>query len=197
MRFPRQSQLEWRNALRAEMLARRSALSPQECAGLSERIVTHLIAEVQPDPNWVLGFFWPIRNEPDVRTAVMHWQKSGMSATLPVVGAADEALRFRAWTPETPMVLDVHGIPTPGAGEWLTPDILLLPLNAFDSKGHRLGYGGGYFDRTLAMLAPRPLCIGVGFEINRVDSIRPEPHDQRLDWVVTESGIFRINPATD
>ena len=81
------------------------------------------------------------------------------------------------------------------AGAWLVPDLILLPLNGFDAAGYRLGYGGGYFDRTLAALLPRPLAIGVGFEINRLDSIRPESHDQRLDWIVTEAGAFRAVDA--
>ena len=81
-----------------------------------------------------------------------------------------------------------------GAGDWLQPDLLLLPLNAFDGAGYRLGYGGGFFDRTLATLKPRPVAVGVGFEINRVDSIEPEAHDERLDWIVTEAGLWQITP---
>jgi 5,10-methenyltetrahydrofolate synthetase len=103
----------------------------------------------------------------------------------------DAPLRFREWTPDGPLAPDRYGIPTPTAGAWLTPDLILLPLNGFDDAGYRLGYGGGYFDRTLAALVPRPLAVGVGFAINRIDSIRPEPHDQRLDWIVTEDGAFR------
>ena len=68
-----------------------------------------------------------------------------------------------------------------------------MPLNGFDAAGYRLGYGGGYFDRTLAALSPRPLAVGVGFEVNRLPSIRPESHDQRLDWIVTEAGAFRLD----
>ena len=94
--------------------------------------------------------------------------------------------------PETLLEPDRYGIPTPMAGEWLIPDLILLPLNGFDSDGYRLGYGGGYFDRTLAALCPRPLAVGVGFEINRLPTIRPESHDQRLDWLVTEAGAVRV-----
>jgi 5,10-methenyltetrahydrofolate synthetase len=69
--------------------------------------------------------------------------------------------------------------------------MILLPLNGFDPAGYRLGYGGGYFDRTLAALSPRPLTIGIGFELNRIASIRPQAHDLALDWIVTENGVFR------
>jgi 5,10-methenyltetrahydrofolate synthetase len=95
------------------------------------------------------------------------------------------------------MLADRYGIPTPSSGNFVTPDALLLPVNAFDAAGYRLGYGGGYFDRTLAALnsaqqpvRPRPLAIGVGFELARVGSICPEPHDLPLDAMVTERGVF-------
>ena len=177
-----------RRALRQEMVARRAALSDAEHAALSARIVVHALAAL-PLPV-VAAFCWPIRHEPDVRSLLARWVTSGTRAALPVVIAEDAPLRFREWTPDGQLAADRYGIPTPTAGTWLTPDLILLPLNGFDDAGYRLGYGGGYFDRTLAALAPRPLAVGVGFEINRVDSIRPEAHDQRLDWIVTEDGAF-------
>ncbi len=92
----------------------------------------------------------------------------GTRAALPVVVQEGAPLAFRHWAPETPLEPDRYGIPTPMAGEWLIPDLILLPLNGFDGEGYRLGYGGGDFDRTLAALTPRPLAVGVGFEINRL-----------------------------
>ena len=160
-----------------------------EHQALSARIVAHALATL-PRPR-VAAFCWPIKHEPDVRPLLASWASAKVRAALPVVVAEKEALRFREWTPDTRLEPDRYGIPTPTAGEWLTPDLILLPLNGFDGAGYRLGYGGGYFDRTLAALSPRPLAVGVGFEINRIDSIRPEAHDQRLDWIITESGAFR------
>ena len=116
---------------------------------------------------------------------------AGVRAALPVVTGEHQALRFREWIPSSALAADRYGIPTPTAGDWLLPDLILLPLNGFDAAGYRLGYGGGYFDRTLAALTPRPLAVGVGFAINRLESIRPEAHDQRLDWIVTENGAIR------
>ena len=171
------------------MVARRAALSASEHDALSARIVAHLLAAL-PAP-LVAAFCWPIKHEPDVRALLAAWAVAGVRAALPVVVAEGQALAFREWTPETQLDPDRYGIPTPSTGEWLTPDLILLPLNGFDAAGYRLGYGGGYFDRTLAALAPRPLAVGVGFEINRLDSIRPEAHDQRLDWIVTEDGAFK------
>lgn len=178
----------WRRALRRDMAARRQALAPAEYAELSARLVAALLATLPLEAGAVVGFCWPVKNEPDVRPALAVWRQRGIAAALPVVVAADAPLAFRAWLPETPLAPDRYGIPTPTGGAWITPSVLLLPLNAFDGAGYRLGYGGGYFDRTLAALTPRPLAVGVGFELNRVDSIRPQAHDQRLDWIVTEAG---------
>ena len=175
--------------MRREMAARRESMAAAEHALLSARIVAHAGAAL-PRPG-VAAFCWPIRHEPDVRKLLETWMAAGVRAALPVVVAENAALRFREWAPDSELARDRYGIPTPTAGDWLLPDLILLPLNGFDAAGYRLGYGGGYFDRTLAALTPRPLAVGVGFAINRLESIRPEAHDQRLDWIVTENGAFR------
>lgn len=179
----------WRRALRRELLARRMALDEAMHQELSARIAAHLAAHFPPPQT--LAFCWPIKQEPDVRAIVDTWRQAGTRTTLPVVISEHAALAFREWRPDTPLESDRYGIPTPTQGDWLIPDLILLPLNGFDTAGYRLGYGGGYFDRTLAALSPRPLAVGVGFELNRVTTIRPEGHDQPLDWIVTEAGVFR------
>lgn len=189
MTKPDEDNTQARAALRRAMVARRAALDTAAHAALSARIVAHALNAL-PRPA-VAAFCWPIKHEPDVRALLGHWQSEGTRAALPVVIEEARPLAFRAWTPDTPLHADRYGIPTPTAGDWLQPDLLLLPLNGFDAAGYRLGYGGGYFDRTLAALSPRPLAVGVGFEINRLDSIGPQAHDQRLDWIVTEAGAFR------
>jgi 5,10-methenyltetrahydrofolate synthetase len=171
------------------MQTRRAGLSPDQHAILSAQIVEHLVRLLKAPA--IVGFCWPIKDEPDVRQVLACWAKSGTVAALPVVIAEATPLAFRPWTLVTRLEEDRYGIPTPVDGEFVTPNLLLLPLNGFDAAGYRLGYGGGYFDRTLAALSPRPLAVGVGFEINRLESIRPEIHDQRLDWIVTEQGAFR------
>lgn len=178
----------WRRALRREMLARRAEMTDARHAELSAAVVLQLQAVFPDVAGKVVGFCWPVKNEPDVRAVFARWH---CRPALPVVVADDAPLAFRSWYPGALVQPDRYGIPTPVAGEWLLPDLLLLPLNGFDAAGYRLGYGGGYFDRTLAALVPRPLAVGVGFEMNRVESIRPEAHDQRLDWIVTEAGAFR------
>lgn len=169
------------------------ALSEEECAQRSKMICRHL-REYFPQLAGVrVGFCWPMKNEPDLRPLLENWRAAGsgeFTALLPVVVETGAALAFRAWRPETLMTGDRFGIPTPASGDFIQPQALLIPLVAFDSAGYRIGYGGGFFDRTLSTLQPRPLCIGVGFELSRVDNIRPQAHDERLDAVVTEAGVF-------
>ena len=184
-----------RRALRREALARRKALTQTEYMQRSQAVCQHLVAGFPQLASLRVGFCWPVNKEPDVRAALATWRDAGDSAfaaLLPVVLATDAPLAFRVWRPGTAMVVDRYGIPSPADGDFLQPQALLIPLVAFDAAGYRLGYGGGFFDRTLDALHPRPLSIGVGFELNRVETIRPEPHDRRLDAIVTEAGIMHF-----
>lgn len=183
-----------RRTLRQEMLARRAALTAAEHASLSAAIAAHLEHVPLPPVPACIGLCWPVKQEPDLRQAAAAWRRRGYRVVLPVVVDEAAPLAFRAWDDDTCLAEDRYGIPTPVTGDFLVPTVLVIPLNAFDPAGYRLGYGGGYFDRTLAGLQPRPLAIGVGFEMNRVDSINPLPHDQPLDWLVTEAGAFPVRP---
>ncbi len=188
----RSSPVTWRRELRRQAIDRRMTLNGEECARDSQVIRHHLQKGFPQLAAMRVGFCWPMKNEPDLLPLLAAWQAAGstsFAALLPVVVDAKAALAFRAWTPDTPMADDRYGIPTPTTGDFLVPQALLIPLVAFDAAGFRLGYGGGFFDRTLTSLNPRPLAIGVGFELCRVDTIRPEPHDQRLDAIVTEAGV--------
>lgn len=189
-----QERAAFRQALRRKSVEQRLALPADTCNSLSAAICAHVRRHFPDLAGRRVGFCWPLRNEPDLRPLMLSWLESGatgFAALLPVVIDADAPLSFRAWTPECPMRDDRFGIPTPTAGDFLQPQALLIPVNAFDAAGYRIGYGGGFFDRTLAALNPRPLSIGVGFELSRVASIRPEAHDMRLDAMVTEAGVFR------
>lgn len=145
----------------------------------------HFLASRRPG---VLAFCWPIRAEFDCRPLARHLIDSGWRGCIPVVAKVDAPMTFRAWKPDSPMTIDRHAIPIPADGAVLVPDVVLLPLVAFDRRGFRLGYGGGYFDRTLVAIVPPPFTVGVGFEIARVDTIQPQQHDIALDAVVTEAG---------
>ena len=183
--------LVFRAALRREKLAARIALDEKIRAALSAHIETHLAALLTPFSPRTLSFCAPVRGEFDVRPLAGLLIERGWHAAMPVAYAANAPMSFRTWTPSSAMDNDRFGIPIPADGQAIVPDIVLLPLVAFDPQGFRLGYGGGYFDRTLAALVPRPLAIGVGFELARVADVRPQAHDISLDAVVTEAGIVR------
>lgn len=179
----------YRAALRKEKLAARLALDAGTHAELSKRIEALLSALLLPLAPQMLAFCAPVRGEFDARPLTCLLLERGWQAAMPVVENVDSAMSFHGWTPASAMSLDRHGIPIPAQGPRVLPDIVLLPLLAVDRRGFRLGYGGGYFDRTLSVLVPRPLAIGVGFDLARVEDIRPQEHDIPLDAVVTESGI--------
>ena len=105
---------------------------------------------------------------------------------LPAVVEKTGPLEYRAWRPGEPLIDGVWNIPVPQKREIVVPDAVLAPLVGFDSQCYRLGYGGGYFDRTLAAISPRPLAIGVGFELSRIETIFPQPFDIAMDVIVTE-----------
>jgi 5,10-methenyltetrahydrofolate synthetase len=189
-----------RATLRRDAIARRMALSRDDYTQYSRAVREHLQANFPQLATRRVGFCWPMNNEPDLRPALETWLAEGnetFAALLPVVVDSGAALAFRHWRPGVALAADRYGIPTPTAGDFLQPQALLIPLAAFDAAGFRLGYGGGYFDRTLAESCPRPLAIGVGFDLCRVDSIHPEPHDQRLDAVVTETGVIRFGKVRE
>lgn len=178
--------------LRRAMIAARQAIPAVAHRAASEHIRAHLADLLLPLPAATIGFCAAIRAEVDCGPLVVRLIAAGWRAAMPVVVAADAPLAFRRWSADAPMTTDPYGIPVPATEAVPAPQVLLLPLVAFDTAGYRLGYGGGYFDRTLAACTPRPRTIGVGFERCVVESIGPEGHDIPLDWIVTESGIRRF-----
>ena len=182
-----------RAALRREKIAARMALPPAEHARLSALLEGHLERELAAREPGVLAFCWPIRGEFDARPLVARLLARGWLAAMPTVLAVDAPMVFRPWAPQADMTADPYGIPVPAGNEASAPpDVVLLPLVAFDDQGYRLGYGGGYFDRTLAAMIPSPMAYGIGFELARVGGIRPQTHDIPLDAVATEAGIRRF-----
>jgi 5-formyltetrahydrofolate cyclo-ligase len=179
----------FRQALRRERIAAREALPAAEHVRQSAAVLDHLHGFLTTKLPGSLAFYWPIRAEVDCTPLVLRLIKHGWCACLPVVLARHAAMVFREWSPSTPMVMGQHGIPTVADGDIVVPQVVLMPVNAFDRKGYRLGYGGGYFDRTLAALVPRPFAIGVGFELGRVESIYPHAQDLAMNAVVTDGGV--------
>ena len=168
------------------------ALDETTRAGFSARIETHLAALLAPLPPQTLAFCAPVRGEFDARPLASRLIDRGWQAAMPIVVETAAPMCFRGWTPASAMGVDRYDIPIPLDGPDLVPDVVLLPLLAFDAQGFRLGYGGGYFDRTLAALVPRPLAIGIGYELGRVADIRPQTHDIPVAAIVTEAGILHF-----
>lgn len=180
----------WRKAQRVAAIARREAISDAEHRRYGERITELLVQGLPVTAGMVVGFCWPFRGEFDARFAVRYWRDRGALAALPEVVAKGAPLRFREWHPGVQMARGVYDIPFPDGTAVVLPDVVLPPMNGFDAQGYRLGYGGGYFDRTLAALDPQPLTIGVSFDALRLDTIFPQPHDVPMDFVATETGIY-------
>ncbi len=179
----------FRAALRRERLAARAALPAAEHAALSLRLAGHLHAAFDALPPGRIGFCAAFRGEFDALPVIRRLLAAGWEACMPVAEQPEAPLVFRTWTPQTVMANDRFGIAVPQAAPLSPPPgLLLLPLVAFDAAGFRLGYGGGYFDRTLAATVPRPLAVGIGFELARTGSVRPQPHDIPCDAIVTENG---------
>lgn len=139
----------------------------------------------------VLGAYWPIRREFDPLPFLREQITKGLQIALPVIRIKNEPLEFRLWHPGTKMTPGIYNIPYPAGGKIVIPDALLIPMIGFDAAMYRLGYGGGYYDRTLAALSPRPQAIGIAFEIGRMETIRPLSHDIPMRWIITERGSER------
>lgn len=185
-----------KNRLRRELLATRAAAF-EAAPATGDRLFEHLEALLPPAPA-VVSAYWPMRGELDTRPAMATLAGLGHSVCLPVTVAPHSPLRFRAWAPGQRLVPGGFGtqVPSPEEEE-LTPSVLLVPLVGFDDEGYRLGYGGGFYDRTLAQLraAGPALAIGLGYAAQRVGRLPREATDQRLDWIVTELGAQAVEPA--
>jgi 5-formyltetrahydrofolate cyclo-ligase len=181
----------WRKAVRNALVEARLAIDDAEHARSSSAIHGRLASALADLAGTAVALYWPYRREFDPRPlAELLWTR-GATCALPVVAVAKMPLVFRAWHADSRLEPGAYGIPVPVATADVLPDIVLAPLAGFDALGYRLGYGTGYFDRTLAALGNRPISIGVGFEVARLDSIYPQPHDVPLDFIVTERGMQR------
>lgn len=182
----------WRRAERQRLIAGREGLVDTQRAAFS-RSITALLGQGFPVlGRLIVGFCWPYRGEFDVRFLIRTLRSQGARAALPDVVARATPLVFREWWPGVTMTKRVFDLPVPDGTAIVQPQALLVPLVGFDRLGFRLGYGGGYFDRTLAARAVQPLRIGVGFELSRMPTIHPQPHDVAMDFIVTEAGIHVV-----
>lgn len=176
----------WRKAERARLIALRCALPPERRARYTEAIARHLDEMVPAaDANEIVSVYWPIRAEPDLRPWMRGASRRGLRIALPVALELGQPLTFREWHPDSRMARGLWKIPYPADGREVSPTTVFAPLVGFDSACYRLGYGGGFFDRTLAAMARKPVVVGVGFSELRISTIFPQYHDVPMDWIVT------------
>tara|TARA_R110002096_G_scaffold29791_2_gene89663 strand:+ start:195 stop:812 length:618 start_codon:yes stop_codon:yes gene_type:complete len=163
---------------------------PREWIATASAEIAHRLEQLLPRlQSACFAFTWPMPGEPDLRQAAARWIAAGGSAALPET-VRGQPLIFRPWSPGAPMRPGVWNIPVPEIEQTAVPEILLIPCLGFDAAGFRLGNGGGFYDRTLAALNPRPLAVGVGWSHATLTTIQPQPHDIPMDLIVTEQAAI-------
>ena len=184
----------WRKRLVAERLQLEDRLARNEAL---QRVMRVWLVE---RPEAVIGAYWPIKGEFDPLPALFRWQEAGMEADaagasqrrrigLPVINKIDKTLSFHRWYPGCEMEEDAFGIPKPKDTELVHPTLLFVPCVGYGPGGYRLGYGGGFYDRTLAALSPRPFTVGLGYTHGFLPELEPEPHDLALDALLNDNGV--------
>ena len=189
---------EAKAALRAEAHKRRAAFHNALRADAANAATEHFFTGVALAPAEVVAAYWPIRDELDCKGVLTRLMDGGQPVCLPVVLGDDQPLEMRLWRDGEPLYPAGFGTLAPEDGApHAIPDVILMPLLGFDKRGTRLGYGGGYYDRTLASLGNSPRLIGFAFALQEIDAIPREPHDVPLDAVVTENGITHFPRTGD
>ncbi|MBN9063002.1 MAG: 5-formyltetrahydrofolate cyclo-ligase [Rhizobiales bacterium 65-9] len=177
----------WRKAERERMIAARLAMSAEVRRRFTEEIARRLDALLGEIHGRTVSLYWPFRGEPDLRDWMETvWRRGGVCA-LPVVERKAAPLTFRSWRSGEPLEKGVWNIPFPANGRAVRPDVVIAPVVGFDRGCYRLGYGGGFFDRTLASLSPKPIAIGVGYGAQETPSIYPQNHDVPMRAILTEN----------
>ncbi|MHA6346530.1 5-formyltetrahydrofolate cyclo-ligase [Roseivivax sp. CAU 1761] len=174
----------FRRAERARLYAARKERSSEALRCASKEIADGLDRALGPARGRVIAVYWPIRGEPDLRGWMRRRAEAGDRVALPVIVETEAPLRFRAWHPGAPMTRGIWSIPIPEEGAELVPEVVVSPLLGVDAEGYRLGNGGGYYDRTLAAMTPRPRILGVGYAAARIATIHPMPWDVAMDEVI-------------
>jgi len=178
----------WRKGERQRLIEARVA-TVQEIRARWTRAIIETLEPILRESEGPISFYWPFRGEPDLRPLMRVLAGEGITLALPVVAEPKTPLVFRRWEPGSKMELGVWNIPVPATKEEVVPRLLLAPVVGFTPDFYRLGYGGGYFDRTLAKLGSGHAAIGIGFEMGRLATIHPQPHDIAMRQIVTEKGV--------
>jgi 5-formyltetrahydrofolate cyclo-ligase len=190
---------EAKAALRAAAHKKRAAFHPSLRNEAARMAAAHFFDSVPLAKGEVVAGYWPIRDELDVKPVIARLMDSGQPVCLPVVLGDEQPLELRLWQDGAPLYEAGYGTLAPADGApHSEPDVILMPLLGFDRHGTRLGYGGGYYDRTLAVLPRRPRLVGFAFALQEIDHIPRDGHDVPLDIIVTEEGVrhFERAPVT-
>jgi 5-formyltetrahydrofolate cyclo-ligase len=175
-----------RGALRAKMLAARMELRDREVR--TKLIGDRVLKWLRNMPVTRVAFYWAIRGEPDISAQMLTWAAESAQRMLALPVIAGEQLEFAPWRSQSSMRSGTYGIREPDTPERIKPQLIIVPCVAIDRQCYRIGYGAGYYDRTLGHMAVRPTTVGVAFACNVVQSVDPEPHDVRLDLGISENG---------
>jgi len=179
----------WRNQERQRLIGLRRSIEKGERQKLDARIANRLDTVLPASDRQVVAVYWPIRGEPDLRDWYADAVSRGITLALPVVTGKGQPLAFLPWRPGDALVPGALKIPVPARGEPVRPDVVVSPLVGFDQEWHRLGNGGGYYDRTLASYQTKPLTIGVGYQRCALRTIYPQPFDIPMDCIITEDAV--------
>lgn len=181
--------MRWRKAERERLIGARVEMDAADRQARMGRVAHHLEIALGAIAGQTISFYWPFRGEPDLRDLMARVVTAGGHVALPVVIARAQPMVFRAWRPGEPLESGVWNIPIPPvSAPEVMPDIVIAPLVGFDPSRFRLGYGGGFFDRTLTAMPRRPRILGVGYDQAAIPTIFPQVHDIPMDAIVTESG---------
>jgi 5-formyltetrahydrofolate cyclo-ligase len=181
---------QWRKLERARLIKERLEVSADTRKNNSDSIAKWLDVAIGDLSGRIVSGYWPFRGEPDLRGWLENLESRGARCALPVVIEPRSPLVFRIWKRGEKLERGVWDIPVPAGKEEVIPDVVIAPIVGYDRDAYRLGYGGGYFDRTLAATRKRPLTIGVGYSRAAIATIFPGIHDIPMDKIVTEQGIF-------
>jgi 5,10-methenyltetrahydrofolate synthetase len=178
----------WRRTAREKITAARAAIALPVRQAMARRLMDHLRTVLQDRPA-PISFYWPIKAEPDLRPLMQELDAAGVAVCLPVCIKLGEPLLFRPWRKDTAMMRGFWNIPVPATETEVLPRTLIAPFLGYDGLSYRLGYGGGFFDRTLAKLGSQGQAIGIGWSMFRLKTIQPQRHDIRMSAIVTQNGV--------
>ena len=183
----------WRKQQRAELIAQRMQISSSDRI-LWNQAITHFLIQGFPIlQQHIVGFYSAYKGEYDPMPVMEHLNVCGTILALPEVIEPGQPLIYRKWWPKVSIKKDRYGLSVPCNTEVVLISAVMIPMVGFDDQGYRLGYGSGYFDRTLAAMPTHPLTIGIAFEQQRIATTYPQSHDIPMDFIVTERSIYALN----